>query len=1116
MKLRNSVFICVVLSASGACLATEWVQAPVEPARQALQAERLLADGEGYVLVGRSDNRVVFVRVDPNANAQAFVRDSKAQLIGNLDIPAIQSLGNHRFLLPVSPDASNSACLLATSDHTGSDLTRARLARGESVLCGPVVPVIDVAGGLWQRRTDVNAVVHVHADGAQHSITAPPGTPFAFSVSPLLDAAAAYVVFRDNGNFNLVRASDNGLDWTQAPPITSSFAPQVLTLSDGDALLLGTNTTSTSSDSLFLARYGADGSLRWSRSYPELAPSLVSRVHQLSGDRVVVSVVSLADGPTTLYAFDGNGDLAWSKPDSSERFQAFVDGAAADPREAPATFAYIVGERDPGANADRITAIEYLDRDGVRINRIALNASSRSLSTLLGDGSLVVLDGQLRHYLPSGGERATAVLSDMTPPLAPRVIDGLAAGNGQSFTLVERNDGHAALRAWSAGGERLWQYTLDDVAASRYTQGFTDPASLQSPRLVASDDLVCYGPQLFEVSIGTLAASTAQRFGCSERATGASAFHVYLPTTAALGSTIGVEGEELLTVQASCVDCSDASLSRVDYDRETMTTGVARQTELGAGLQLSNRAPLDTAVNLLADFGPARTTTVFAGAQSSPLTMIQQTGTAPARPVLISGEPSGILIRSERQADGSFLLHSWVGGIHSLRAIASEGTLRWTRRFPGPLALPSGHPAFAFGGGAGVVAIAEQQLIGERIRSHLILLDARVGDSRGLLDAPAVDLRGVRTLSIDAARGLVLVNRDRPGKSVLSVYAISTGMLGGQRPMPCARVSGCVAHRLVLSADGSLRAFGGGSEVSRVDLTSTLTPARVNQKALAGTWYNEATDGQGLLIDYSPSTGNLLAAWFGFADSLELGPAGLRWYTLVGSTTRTNGSIELGIYRNQGGEFASAPITNAVRVGSASLRLNSCQQAVLAYAFDTAELGGAHGEIGLQRLAPLTVDCQNADGSIEPATPAQAAANGFAANQSGAWYQPASSGQGMLFDVRPASADGSDPGLLLGGWFTYDPTAAADDPTTQHWFLLQGDLAQARDGSVDVPIYRITGGRFDQNATRNAHAVGHARMQFNACDRGHLSYQFDDSGLAGAFAGKQGEIQLQRLTPCDP
>ncbi|MBK9656159.1 MAG: hypothetical protein IPO66_12110 [Rhodanobacteraceae bacterium] len=1116
MTLRKAYLSCILLSASGFCAATEWVQAPAEPAHQALQFERVLADGDGYLLIGRSDNRVVWLNVDLNGTAQAQVRDDSAQLIADVDLPAIQSLGDHRFVLPVSQDATNTACLLATSDRTGTDLTRARLARGEAVLCGPVAPLPDLAGGLWQLRADVNAVVHIHADGVQHAITAPPGTPFAYSLSPLLDAVGAYVLFRDNANFNLVRADDSGLAWTRVPPIASPLAPQVLTLSDGDALLVGTSATTTAPSGLFLARYAADGSLRWSRSYPELAAATVTRARLIGGDRIVVNALSALDGSSALLAFDGNGDLAWSKPDDGARFMAFVDRAAAGPREAPETLAYFVGERAPGSTVDHIIAIEYVDRDGVRIRRIAADDAAPPLSALLGDGSLVVLGATLQHYLPSGGERAVPALAELTPPRTPDLIDGLAAGNGDSFTLVERSDGHAVLRGWSADGAPLWQYSLDDVPASAYTQGSTDRAGLQSSRLIANDDLVCYGPLPFQVSIGTLGASVMQRIGCSERATGLSAFHAYLNLSDALASKLGLDGRKLLGVQATCMNCSDARLERVEYDLQPPGTGVPRRSELSAAsLQLSDRAPFDTAVNLLADFGPAQTTTVFAGAQRAALTMFQQTGTTPARPVAISGEPSGILIRSERQADGSFLLHSWIDGVHSLRAIASEGTLRWTRHFPGELALASGHPAFTFGGGAGVVAIAEQQQIGERIRSHLVLLDALGGDSRWLLDAPAPDRRGVRTLGIDAARGLVLVNRDRPGQSVLSAYAISNGTLSGQRALPCARVSGCAARQLVPSSEGTLRSFGGGSEVARVELATMLAPARANQRALTGTWYNAATDGQGFLIDYSPTTGNLLAAWFGFADSAELGPAGLRWYTLVGASTRANGSIDLGIYRNQGGQFASAPITTAVRVGSAVLRMNDCQHAVLGYAFDNAELAGAHGEIGLQRLAPLSVDCQNADGSIEPATPALAADNGFSANRSGAWYQPASSGQGLLFDVRPASADGSDPGLLLGGWFTYDPAGAADDPGAQHWFLLQGDLAQAQNGSVEVPIYRVTGGRFDHNATRNVHAVGHAQVQFSACDRGRLSYHFDSSGLAGAFTGKQGEIQLERLLPCE-
>ena len=98
--------------------------------------------------------------------------------------------------------------------------------------------------------------------------------------------------------------------------------------------------------------------------------------------------------------------------------------------------------------------------------------------------------------------------------------------------------------------------------------------------------------------------------------------------------------------------------------------------------------------------------------------------------------------------------------------------------------------------------------------------------------------------------------------------------------------------------------------------------------------------------------------------------------------------------------------------------------------------------------------------------------------------------------------------------YTFDPAGNADDDARQHWFTLQGSLAGATDGRVTVPIYSTIGGRFDRLATRNTFRVGEATLTFTACDRATLDYRFDADEAAGAFRGRNGSFEIERLGGC--
>ena len=89
-----------------------------------------------------------------------------------------------------------------------------------------------------------------------------------------------------------------------------------------------------------------------------------------------------------------------------------------------------------------------------------------------------------------------------------------------------------------------------------------------------------------------------------------------------------------------------------------------------------------------------------------------------------------------------------------------------------------------------------------------------------------------------------------------------------------------------------------------------------------------------------------------------------------------------------------------------------------------------------------------------------------------------------------------------------------DDPTSQHWFTLQGDLSAGNRGSVVVPIYSTLGGSFDDVPATTTMRIGQATLTFDDCSSATLTYQFDDNVLAGSYRNLDGTLHLAPLTAC--
>jgi cyclophilin family peptidyl-prolyl cis-trans isomerase len=111
---------------------------------------------------------------------------------------------------------------------------------------------------------------------------------------------------------------------------------------------------------------------------------------------------------------------------------------------------------------------------------------------------------------------------------------------------------------------------------------------------------------------------------------------------------------------------------------------------------------------------------------------------------------------------------------------------------------------------------------------------------------------------------------------------------------------------------------------------------------------------------------------------------------------------------------------------------------------------------------------------------------------SGAWFNPATSGQGWLLDVVAREA-----GLeMFAAWFTYDVNPPAADETDgfgsrQHrWFTALGDVSG--DTAV-MDVFLNSGGVFNDPRETQSEPVGSMTIQFSDCTNAQLTFDFDAS-----------------------
>ena len=267
----------------------------------------------------------------------------------------------------------------------------------------------------------------------------------------------------------------------------------------------------------------------------------------------------------------------------------------------------------------------------------------------------------------------------------------------------------------------------------------------------------------------------------------------------------------------------------------------------------------------------------------------------------------------------------------------------------------------------------------------------------------------------------------------------------------------------------------------------------LDQQGLTGSWYEPATSGQGMEIEFfpnlaGPSTALVAGAWFTF-DTGSGGADRQRWYTFTGNAQSGQSSVPITILRNVGGTFNAPPVTNASPVGTGTLSFSGCTAGTLDYQFTD----GRSGSIPLSRLLP-SVTC--AAGSA-PTTNADFAF-------SGNWYDASTSGQGFVFEVNP-----TQPFFFLT-WYTYAPGAPSADPAGQRWFTGQGSFTPGM-RTITAKLYETTGGVFDQptNPAQATVEVGSATVTFMSCTSAQLQFSFTSASIGS----RSGTINLTRIGP---
>ncbi|MEM9305449.1 MAG: PHB depolymerase family esterase [Pseudomonadota bacterium] len=265
---------------------------------------------------------------------------------------------------------------------------------------------------------------------------------------------------------------------------------------------------------------------------------------------------------------------------------------------------------------------------------------------------------------------------------------------------------------------------------------------------------------------------------------------------------------------------------------------------------------------------------------------------------------------------------------------------------------------------------------------------------------------------------------------------------------------------------------------------------------LAGGWFNPATPGQGFLFDIEPESQFMFAAGFTFDDAT--GAKGIdgdeqRWLTAQGNYTGNR--AELTVFQTRNGRFDDPTAPSTASVGTMVVEFSSCTAATLTY--DLPDFGLA-GVIPLSKLLPDQLCTRINSGDVVLAEKSTMRPEGATQDVNygllGGWFDPATAGQGFLFDFS------TDSQFMFVAWFTFDRADAAKGSipgAEQRWFTAQGNYSGAR---ADLTLFATRGGVFDDPTEPITDPVGTLVIDASSCTSATVTYDLPDVGLAGQIA----------------
>ena len=241
-------------------------------------------------------------------------------------------------------------------------------------------------------------------------------------------------------------------------------------------------------------------------------------------------------------------------------------------------------------------------------------------------------------------------------------------------------------------------------------------------------------------------------------------------------------------------------------------------------------------------------------------------------------------------------------------------------------------------------------------------------------------------------------------------------------------------------------------------------------------WFNPQRSGEGWVLEILPDQ-RAVAYWFTFDD--EGRP---RW--LVGNGRVEGNRIEFpeliaASGARFGADFESGDVKTST-VGSARMLFDGCSEGWYEY-----EAYGFHRTVDFQALTSIW---------NVPCGPAVGFPDNERASESGSWYDPAQSGQGL-------TVQWISPEEMMLVWFTFDPEGRP------YWII---GLSEA--GSTDPVVFPelravrgpVFGDDYDAGAVEQV-LWGRAELSLD-CAQGQFEYETDIDGFVG------GVLPLERLT----